>query len=167
MNEWEGIRQDCGETGGFCIRTMCHPKHFVCKAVLNSYFVGRRSESKNNKTPEQSYRKWSAPLLWTVVSSIAAVFILRKGTTLRVITNDFLSYVVNKKRYRISLFIFACAFVWFHKWMCYDFSSFIHWICECCVMFWRKVQWQNFDLCMWLLHEFWQDFEICCFFFKL
>ena len=32
---------------------------------------------------------------------------------LRVITNAFLIYVVNKKRYRISLFIFVCAFVGF------------------------------------------------------
>lgn len=88
----------------------------------------------------------------------------QKGTTLRVITNDFLNYVVNKKRYRISLFIFVCAFVWFYKWIWYDFSSFIHLICECCVMFWRKVQWQNFDFCMWLLHEFWRDFETCYFF---
>jgi hypothetical protein len=57
MNKWEEIRQDCGETGGFCIRTMSHPQRFVCKAVLNPYCVGRRSESKNNGTPEQSYRK--------------------------------------------------------------------------------------------------------------
>jgi len=88
----------------------------------------------------------------------------QKGTTLSVITNDFLSYVINKKRYKISLFIFVCAFVWFHKWMCYDFSSFIHWICECCVMFWRKVQWQNCDLYMWFLHKYWHDFETCYFF---
>ena len=88
----------------------------------------------------------------------------QKGTTLRVITNDFLNYVVNKKRYRINLFIFVCAFVWFHKWICYDFSCFMHWMCECCVMFWRKVQWQNFDFCVWLLHEFWHDFETCYFF---
>jgi len=82
-----------------------------------------------------------------------------------VITNDFFNYVVNKKRYRIILFIFVFAFVWFREWwICYDFSCFIHWICECCVMFWRKVQWQDFDFYMWLLHEFWQDFETCYFF---
>ena len=43
----------------------------------------------------------------------------QKGTTLRMITSDSFNYV-NKKRYTISLVIFVCAFVWFHKWICHD-----------------------------------------------
>jgi len=67
-------------------------------------------------------------------------------TTLRVIKNDFLNYVVNIKRYRI---------------ICYDFSSFMHWICWalCCAVLKKGTVTKFWLLCV--VVTFWHDFETC------